>query len=329
MTTRPLPVLFLLCAWLLTSCGGSTSVAGIGGTGITTTGTITGFGSIIVNGIRFETDAANSIIVDDMSFDDQSALGLGMVVTVTGTVNDDGVTGNAETIFYDDEIEGPVSGLTSDMSTLSFTILGQAVTASANPAETVFENFVGTGFTSIVDGDFVEVSGFVDSTVTPPVIRATRIEKKGDSNNPSMVEIEGSVGNLNEANQTFDLGTQMIEYNSNTVFENMVEADLIDGLFVEVKGDLTNNVIVAVRIEREEDNSGSGSDPDEGSKVSLKGIVSEFAGIGSFVVLGQEVDATNAEFKPESLRDSIADGVIVEVEGIIENGILIAEEVED
>ena len=171
--------------------------------------------------------------------------------------------------------------------------------------------------------------GFVDSSVTPPVIRATRIEKKGDSTTTSMVEIEGSVGNLNEANQTFDLGTQMIEYNSNTVFENMVEADLVDGLFVEVKGDLTNNVIVAVRIEREEDNSGPGSDPDEGSKVSLKGVVSEFAGVGSFMVLGQEVDATNAEFKPESLRDTIADGVIVEVEGIIENGILIAEEVED
>ena len=38
--------------------GGSSNVAGIGGTGKIASGTITGFGSIFVNGIEYEIDNA-------------------------------------------------------------------------------------------------------------------------------------------------------------------------------------------------------------------------------------------------------------------------------
>ncbi len=44
----------VLCSSLLVSCGDLTT-AGIGGTGITS-GEITGFGSIFVNGVEFNTD---------------------------------------------------------------------------------------------------------------------------------------------------------------------------------------------------------------------------------------------------------------------------------
>ena len=43
---------------ILASCGGGGGSAGIGGTGITSGGTITGFGSIFVNGVKYNTDAA-------------------------------------------------------------------------------------------------------------------------------------------------------------------------------------------------------------------------------------------------------------------------------
>ena len=66
--------------------GGSTSVAGVGsgGTGSFTSGPITGFGSIIVNGIRFDESAASasgSIKDDDGVVGSSGSLKLGMVST--------------------------------------------------------------------------------------------------------------------------------------------------------------------------------------------------------------------------------------------------------
>ncbi|NNG13143.1 MAG: hypothetical protein HKM88_07835, partial [Halobacteria archaeon] len=90
--------------------GGSSSLAGggIGGTGITAFGTITGFGSVFVNGIEFET-SGSLFDVDDDDTAVEGDLGIGMVVTVIGDLNDDGGTGTADCIEYDDELEGPIS----------------------------------------------------------------------------------------------------------------------------------------------------------------------------------------------------------------------------
>ena len=63
---------------------------GIGGTGITN-GTVTGFGSIFVNGVEFDTAGAVRNIDDVVSIsngtDDSSVIGSGMVVTIVGTIN--------------------------------------------------------------------------------------------------------------------------------------------------------------------------------------------------------------------------------------------------
>ena len=42
---------------LVTACGGGGGGGGIGGTGLTSSGTISGTGSIFVNGVRFDVDA--------------------------------------------------------------------------------------------------------------------------------------------------------------------------------------------------------------------------------------------------------------------------------
>ena len=72
-------------------------------------GTINGFGSIFVNGVEFETDEAD-ILVDGQRVG-EDALGLGMVVLVDGTVNEDGVTGTANSVVFDDEVEGPIEAI--------------------------------------------------------------------------------------------------------------------------------------------------------------------------------------------------------------------------
>ena len=82
--------LFIICAVAISACGGggggsSSQSAGIGGTGITARGyvqgEVTGFGSIFVNGKKFNIDSSN-FIVDGNSFFGQAGqaeLALGMV----------------------------------------------------------------------------------------------------------------------------------------------------------------------------------------------------------------------------------------------------------
>ncbi|MDH3832360.1 MAG: hypothetical protein OEU48_11870, partial [Gammaproteobacteria bacterium] len=104
--------------------GGGLSAGGIGGTGAVATGTITGFGSVFVNGVEFET-TGSSFDVDDDSAATEGDLALGMVVTIFGTINDDGVSGTANSIQYDDEVEGPVTNApleNADMTTKTFKV---------------------------------------------------------------------------------------------------------------------------------------------------------------------------------------------------------------
>ncbi|MGB5455735.1 MAG: hypothetical protein WBO18_07160, partial [Gammaproteobacteria bacterium] len=101
----------------ITACSsGGGDVAGIGGSGVLPTGgfvssgTVTGFGSIFVNGVEFET-GSSTFNVDGNPDGVEGDLAIGMRVTVTGSVNADGITGTANSVEYDDEIQGPISDL--------------------------------------------------------------------------------------------------------------------------------------------------------------------------------------------------------------------------
>ncbi|MGB5180164.1 MAG: DUF5666 domain-containing protein [Gammaproteobacteria bacterium] len=310
---------------LIVACGGggggSVAGGGIGGTGITS-GSVTGFGSVFVNGIEFETDGASRSVDDETDIsdgtDDDTVLGIGMVVTITGTVNADGVTGTAESIEYDNEVEGPVAAAPVedlDGVTKTFDIFNITVVADRNA--TVYE---ATGYDSLAQNDLLEVSGYFDADGN---LLATRIEKQGVLVlGVSEVEIRGTVSGFDDID-TFMLGGVTVTFDGTTEFEDL-PGTVANGQYVEVEGTLeTASSIAASRIELEEE--GFGDDVDE---ISLEGIVTDFNGISDFRVAGQRVNASNATFEPGSLKTSIADGDQVEVEGSIVNGILRAEEVE-
>jgi len=180
--------------------GGGSFAGGIGGTGAVAQGAITGFGSIFVNGIEFATNGS-TFDVDDDSVATERDLALGMVVTVIGTINDNGVTGVASSIKYDDDVEGPVANTPvedADMITKTFTVFD--ITVVINKNTTVFSN---TGYDSIAKNDLVEVSGFFNGV---GALVATRVEKEGALVlGVSKVEIKGSVSGFNGVG-TFTLG---------------------------------------------------------------------------------------------------------------------------
>ena len=128
--------------------GGGTSIAsGIGGTGKIASGSITGFGSIFVNGVEYNIDAANCSVDDtDVTGACQANLALGMVVAVEGTVS--GSVGTATSVVFDANVEGPVSGLvtSADGFTRSFSVLGINVTV--DKGTTLFDDSF-PGFTGL------------------------------------------------------------------------------------------------------------------------------------------------------------------------------------
>ncbi len=292
--------------------GGSLSAGGIGGTGAVATGTITGFGSVFVNGVEFET-TGSSFDVDDDSAATEADLALGMVVTVVGTINNDGVTGTANSIQYDDEVEGPVSSdplENADMTAKTFNVFDFTVVVNKNT--TVFAD---TSYEGLLRNDIVEVSGFYNEDGS---LVATRLEKQGTlSLGVSEVELKGMITGFNDSD-TFTVGGITVTFDGTTDLSDVPGGVIEDGQFVEVKGTLvTTTAINATRIELEDEGI-----EDSADTVSLEGFVSDFVNTGNFRVSGQRVDAAAAVFSPAGLADSITSGDKVEVEGPVEAGVL-------
>jgi len=111
-------LLLITLACLLWACASEeeqVAEGGIGGTGITA-GPINGFGSVIVNGIHFDVDGAQIYVADEQA--SEEVLRPGMVVTVYGDMNEDGVRGTAKRVDFDFDLIAYVEQLAPDNSWL-------------------------------------------------------------------------------------------------------------------------------------------------------------------------------------------------------------------
>ena len=324
--------LFISVATAITIVACSESVvnsAGIGGSGYISSGSISGFGSVFVNGVEFQTNEATTTYDVDGNPGTELDLAIGMVVQVSGTINDDGITGIATGISFDDELQGPVSGLApinplADNLTRTFSVLGVNVVIDSSstsfdisdPAATDF------GFTSIANDNNVEISGFFNQAGE---LIATRVELK-DINfvvDRSIVEIKGNI--ISSGTTTFSLeGLGLTVDASGATLEDLPNG-LENGQLVEVVGTLDAGLtsITATKVEGE-DNSIADT-----NEFELEGIITDynFPGDTDFYVSGILVDASNVErIEPSTLI--LDNNLRIEVEGEIRNGVLIANEIE-
>jgi hypothetical protein len=317
----------------ITACSSGSDVAGIGGSGVTvpsaykSSGTITGFGSLFVNGVEFAT-GSSTFNVDGNPDGVEGDLAAGMRVTVTGSVNTDRITGTADSVEYDDELQGPVSELSppdTDGVNRSFKVFGTTVLINSTTTNFDVSDAITTpgafDFNSIADKDHVEISGYFDSA---GMLVATRVELESEAFNPGndVVEIKGTITDLN--NTTFGLAniTGLTIDASSAALEDLPNDQLADGVFVEVNGrcsDARCTTVIASRVEAE---SGDFDDDDE---VELEGIITTYVDDSDFKVNGYPVDASSALKEPALL--TLDNDVMVEVEGRIVDGILVASQV--
>ena len=300
-----------LLVTMMMSCGGGT-----GGTGspVVASGTVAGFGSVVVNGITFDTSGA-AIMVNGQN-GSEADLSLGQVVTVQGTLDANGATGTAATVVFENSAEGPIDSLTP--ATRSLVVLGQIVVVDEAT------QFGDASFSDLTIGNIVALSGFVDAN---GVLRATRVDRTQDAFLPGTeIETRGTIANLNEATQTFTLNRLTIDFSAAQLV-NVPESELRNGQVVEVasRQNVMAGVLVADRVEARE----VGIQGAVGEKAEIEGIVFSATAAGVVVVNGQPVRLTPDTIFEGGTVDDITVNARVEVEGTFgEDGILVVEEVE-
>lgn len=199
-------------AGLLAACGGgSEPVAGTTATPASTavaqgaSGTITGFGSVIVDGVTYDDSAATIKVETDAAQPASGTTGdlkLGMQVELVADA-----AGRASSVTVGSAVLGRIASMASD----GFTVAGQIVKVSTDPAApTVWDGV--SGLAGLVVGDIVEVHGRRDAD---GAIVATRVERK-DPASAVAVRVVGTVADVDATARTFSVGGLRVRWSDTT-----------------------------------------------------------------------------------------------------------------
>jgi hypothetical protein len=279
----------------LNACSGSgldIAEGGIDGSGMSI-GPISAFGSIYVNGVKYDTDTATvSINGDTLAADD---LRLGMMVTLEGRVSADGEQGTALSVSFTDDVRGAVS----QISATGFSVAAQRISVDQR---TVFAGI--EGLNALSTGDFVRISG----VASDDGFLATRVVLDMRQAN---THVRGRVSAHDAANYRFMLNALRVDYHNALYLDVMPE----NGAWVTVHGVLANGILQAERIDsgRKEPNTG---------RFDVRGRITRFVSTEEFAVDFRPVKVTaNTGFRFGSAED-LQLGAEVIAHGQIDAGVL-------
>lgn len=311
---------YLIRLWLmglfLVSCGGEETGTGVDDPGPDPAGnhlaigTISEFGSIYVNGIKFDTTTTQVTIENNSSA--VSALELGMVAQVQGTINNDNVSGKADSVAIEYILQGVVES--NDLNN-TISLLGYDVQITD---ATVFASNVVPGvISSLSVGTSVDISGYIK---TGNIISATRIQI-----NPGLTDfkLKGMVGSIDNANMMFTIGALSVNY-LNAILENFTGQLLQEGQLVSVRGTLDiAGILIATDVKFEKlvvENT---------DKIEIEGYVNTASlPLTQFYIGNVQVQIQAGTRYVGGLAEDIITGVYIEVEGSLSNSILLAKEIQ-
>jgi hypothetical protein len=293
---------------LIAGCGGG---VGTGGTGTYAAGPITGFGSVIVNDIRFD-DRTATVVDDDGASRQPGDLRLGMTVEIDGgaVVSDaNGASATATRIRFGSEIVGPVQAIDGDARTL--TVLGQTVRVAV---DTVFDDRLPGGLASIAVGQRVEIYAQYDAA--GQAFNATRIEPRATA---TEWRLRAPLAALDVTARTLRIGSATFHY----------------GAASSAPAGLAAGQVVRLRLSPAADDSGryevgafgtTLQPPEDSDDASLRGRVTAMASATRFDINGLPVDASGASL-PMGMMGGMRLGMRVEAKGAMVAGVLRASEI--
>ncbi|MGB5728840.1 MAG: DUF5666 domain-containing protein [Thiogranum sp.] len=302
--------LFMSLPLWLAGCGGgggggtdSVSASTSSGTVGISSGTITGFGSVFVNGVKFNTDNA-SIFRGDDQLNDVRELEIGMLVRVEGSI-DDRV---ASSVRFEEDVKGPADGPASGDS---FSVMGQTVITDAG---TVFNN---TSLAGITAGDILEISGLRNANDD---IVARFVELKTNPANVNRYSVIGKVRNLDSTSRTFRIDDLTVNYSAANV-NDLPAGNPVEGQIVEVKDDgkaYASGSFSLTATDVEPQNR-LGNAAAIGAKAEIESIVTRVISSSEFEI-GDILVKTNAStLFLFGTPDNIVVGARLEVEGFIDS----------
>ncbi len=218
----PLALAGVTLSLILAACGGGGSGANTTSTPTSSTlsaiGTVTGFGSVYVDGVRME-DANASVTRENWDGSMSNvALQLGQRVRVAHDGN-----GTASSVIVDAAVIGNVSAI--DTVNNSLTVAGQLVKVNADSTSTMpvtvygGTNASGTVYAALADiatNDLVQVHGVAVYNSVSKVyeLQATRIESQVAGTAPVVM---GTLSNLDATAKTFKINGLLVGYGSATL----------------------------------------------------------------------------------------------------------------
>ena len=311
-------LLLTMASFSFSSCSGTgidLAGGGVSGTGVST-GSITDFGSVLMNGVHYLTDSdvAPDFIThkfshgtDNTSMTARNLFRIGMVVTIRHGANDN----DAQQIEYQDNLQGRIAAKNSGAEN-TVTVLGQTVVVSDAAV-----------FASLNLNEIVEVSGFVDSAGR---IRATYIERNPQSHHHGgEFEVKGFVSGLSSSG--FQLGP-LPDGTGTPVAVSFVGAGLANGMYVKVVTTGAQPVSGPISATSVVELTPRTVFPEK-SRVDLEGLVtappSSSGTIVSFAVEGKQIGTDNStQFPVGTTVADIRTDMRVQVQGTENGGVLSA-----
>jgi len=324
-TSRNLAVLLsALLATALSGCGGSSGggvapppppppTGGIGRNGLAV-GPVTTFGSIVVNGVHYDTVGTN--FSDDGDAAEEADLKVGQMVVLQGTIDDDLSTGSADSVTFDDAVTGPVDSV--DLALSQLIVMGQTVLV--RPGTSFDDNISPASLEGLDVSDVVEVNGFFTADGK---IEATRIEGKPPL---TQFEVHGTVSNHNAGTFVFSINNLVVDYSTATL-NDFPGGQISAGDFVEAKGANLggSGELLASSVELE----GVGVTGDEGTHVEVEGFITRFDSETDFDVSGIAVTTDGGTIFEGGVAADLGLNVKVEVEGELDaNNVIVADKVD-
>lgn len=285
-------------------------------TDVVTVGPITGFGSIVSNGIHFDTSSAAVYVNDDPGT--LSELQVGMMVSIKGTIDDQTGAARASEIRFAADAIGPVTSIDPDNG--SFVMLGRTILVDEL---TVAD---GDALDALAAGHVIQVSGQYRSQDR---IQATHMLRVANAYQMGMqMQLRGEISGLDIGNLRFRIGNQECDYSGATL--DLGGADLANGLFVEVTsttpmvgGDMILDRIQAHDRDRDRDQL-----CDSDCDFEVEGYVTDFVSATEFEVDGQPVTTTGSTVYINGTVDTLALDVKLAVDGTVNaDGVLVAERI--
>ena len=283
-------------------------------------GPITGFGSVIVNGVRYDTSAAT--FTKDGLAANQDDFTVGQLVLIKGTIDDDNTNAAATTVESNDVVEGPVSSVTpkttpAGVEVVEIIVLGQTVWISPT---TSIDDSCPADLTTV---PAVEVYGTPDAN---GVIDATRLECR-DGTWDGVMEVSGIVSAHNAGAMSFMINALEVDYSSAGAIDNFPTAGVInDGDPVEAKGTVLNgNTLDATRVEYK----GARFDDAAGDHMEIEGFITRFGSPTDFEVNRIPATTTTTTTFEGGVAGDLGLNLKVEVEGEFDAaGVLVATKIE-